>query len=81
MSAAQLLQRVCSLPAMSTRDPAAVSLEVFVLQQLSLLAQECTGRGQAQKDVRDAALKLLGEWGRQGCQGGRRRSPTRRSSR
>ena len=44
----------------SAREPSAVSLEVFVLQQLSLIAQETSGRGQGQKDVREAALKLLG---------------------
>lgn len=42
------------------RDASAVSLEVFVLNQLSTLAQETSGRGQANKDVREAALKLLG---------------------
>jgi hypothetical protein len=43
------------------RDPSAVSLEKFVLNSLSTIAQETTGRGQAQKDVREAAIKLLGE--------------------
>lgn len=42
------------------RDASAVSLEVFVLNQLSTLAQETSGRGQAAKDVREAAVKLLG---------------------
>lgn len=43
------------------REPALVSLEVFILRQLSTIAQETSGRAQAQKDVRAAALRLLGE--------------------
>lgn len=43
------------------REPALVSLEVFILRQLSTIAQETSGRAQAHKDVRAAALKLLGE--------------------
>lgn len=43
------------------REPSAVSLEKFVLNSLSTIAQETTGRGQAQKDVREAAIKLLGK--------------------
>lgn len=46
---------------MERREPALVSLEVFILNQLSSIAQETSGRAQAQRDVRDAALKLLGE--------------------
>ncbi len=42
------------------RDPSAVSLETFVLHSLSSIAQETSGRAQAQKDVREAAIKLLG---------------------
>ena len=44
----------------SAREPSAVSLEVFVLQHLSLIAQETNGRSQGQTDVREAAWKLLG---------------------
>lgn len=32
----------------------------LVLNSLSAIAQETSGRGQAQKDVREAAIKLLG---------------------
>jgi len=46
---------------MERREPALVSLEVFILNQLSSIAQETSGRAQAQKDVREAALKLLGK--------------------
>jgi hypothetical protein len=45
------------------REPALVSLEVFILNQLSSIAQETSGRAHAQRDVRDAALKLLEELG------------------
>ncbi len=47
--------------AMGTREPSAVSLEKFVLNSLSSIAQETSGRGQAQREVRDGAIKLLGE--------------------
>lgn len=43
------------------RDPSAVSLETFVLHSLSAIAQECSGRAPAQREVRQAAIKLLGK--------------------
>lgn len=45
---------------MTDRSASAVSLEVFVLNQLSTIAQELSSRG-AQKAVRDDTLRLLGE--------------------
>ena len=54
---ARLSSAACSA---MQRDPSAVSLEKFVLNSLSSIAQETSGRGHAQKDVREAAIKLLG---------------------
>ncbi|KAL4853786.1 Brefeldin A-inhibited guanine nucleotide-exchange protein 3 [Chlorella vulgaris] len=56
-------QQAVHIPGAMQRDPSAVSLETFVLHSLSSIAQETSGRAQAQKDVREAAIKLLEELG------------------
>ena len=60
LSCAEHALSLVSGPMASARELSVVSLEVFVLQQLSLIAQETNGRSQGQTDVREAALKLLG---------------------